>query len=93
MHPLQESWDRTAAHLSTARDMLALDAATLGEVNECLSHNELGLTLDVLVDVGEAAGDAAPVAFWHSMRGAVEEMGISSDDPAHGTSVCRVLRH
>jgi hypothetical protein len=93
MHPLQESWDRTTAHLSAARDLLDLDAATRGYVNEYLNHNELGLALDVLVDAGEQAGDAEPAAFWSSLLAAVSEMQIGPDDPVHGASVREVLRH
>lgn len=93
MHPLQESWDRTTAHLGAARDLLHLDAATHHYVNEYLDHNELGLALDVLVDACEQAEDAEPVAVWSSLRAAVDEMQIGPEDPAHGVSVREVLRH
>lgn len=93
MHPLQESWNRTIAHLSAARDLLALDAATLQFVNEYLNHNELGLALDVLVDAGKQVGDAAPVTVWSALREAVAEMEIHPDDPDHGTAAREVLRH
>lgn len=93
MHPLQESWDRATAHLSEARDLAALDAATLGDVNEYLNHNELGLALDVLVGAGEQFAEAAPVPFWSSLRAAVAEMHISPDDPDHGAAAHEVLRH
>lgn len=53
MHPLQESWDRTTAHLRAVRELLDLDEGTLGFVDEYLNHNELGLALDVLVDAGK----------------------------------------
>ncbi|HET7690095.1 MAG TPA: hypothetical protein VFK41_06940 [Nocardioidaceae bacterium] len=93
MHPLQPSWDRTTAHLSAARDLLALDAATLQDVNEYLDHNELGLALEVLVDAGEQVGDAAMEPFWSSLRAAVAEMEIGLDDPAHGNAAREVMRH
>jgi hypothetical protein len=93
-HPLQESWDRTTAHLAAARDHLpALDATTRGYVNEYLEHNELGLALDVLVDAGEQTGGAEPAGFWTSLRAAIAEMQVSPDDPVHGDSVREVLRH
>lgn len=92
MHPLQASWDRTTAHLRAARDLVALDAATLADVDGYLNHNELGLVLDVLVDAGQAE-DAAPVPFWSSLRAAVEEMQLGPKDPVHGIAVREVLRH
>ncbi len=92
MHRLQESWERTTVLLRAARDALSIDAATLRDVDEYVGHNELGLAFDLLVDAGEQAGDAAPDAFWSSLRAAVVEMEIASDDPAHGAAAREVLR-
>ncbi|WP_082599914.1 hypothetical protein [Nocardioides sp. Soil777] len=93
MHPLQESWDRTTAHLGAARDLLHLDAATHRNVSEYLDHNELGLAVDVLVDACKQAESAEPCAVWSSLRAAVDEMQIRPEDPVHGVSVREVMRH
>ncbi|HXH77032.1 MafI family immunity protein [Nocardioides sp.] len=93
MHPLQESWDRSTRHLTTARDLLDLDESTLRDVNEYLDHNELGLALEVIVDACEQLGDAVALAAWSSLRAAVQEMQIGPDDEAHGSAAREVLRH
>jgi hypothetical protein len=51
---LQESWARTTAHLDVARAKLRPDAPGLRDYDDYLAHNELGLALDVLVQIGEA---------------------------------------
>ena len=93
MHPLQESWDRTTAHLGAARDLLHLDAATHRDVSEYLDHNELGLAFDVLVDACKQAEHAEPVRRLVIIGAAVDEMQIRPEDPVHGVSVREVLRH
>lgn len=73
MTDLADSWNRTTAHLRAAHD--AASAPTLATFDEYLSHTELELAADVLVDFGDERGDLT-TAFWDALRSAYDEMGL-----------------
>lgn len=78
--------------LETARKALSnADDAALGEYREYMSHNELGLALDALVDV--AARQRAPLPAWQAMADAATEMALDADDAFHGASVRTITAH
>lgn len=56
-----------------------------------LTQNELGLALDVLVDLAEHVDAAAPC--WTALLAAVEEMSLQADDDLHAEAVQLVLAH
>jgi hypothetical protein len=84
--PLAAGWARTTELLLAACDWLPAPSGDgSGEFRDYLAHNELGLALDVLVEVGQAL--EGPREFWAALDDAAESMGVSPDDTGHGRSV------
>lgn len=83
---VKPSWQRTAGFLRSALGALP-DPVGEGvrDVIDYLDHNELGLTLDLLVEIG--AHQRAPRLFWVSLKDAVDEMNLTAGDRTHGKSV------
>ncbi|GHF56658.1 hypothetical protein GCM10010218_42500 [Streptomyces mashuensis] len=72
---LRAGWARTRVHLDAALVHLAsLPDADLSATREFLAHNELGLALDCLVDLGDDLD--LPPAFWQHLDRAAHEMGL-----------------
>jgi hypothetical protein len=78
---LQESWGIIRHHLEKARDLLPTllkedsDGGSLAEVEDFLSHNELGLAFDELEMIGME--NPCPPEFWEEMVAAAENMNLS----------------
>lgn len=82
---LMASWRRTEGHLKNALQSLTNpEAEALSDYRHFSEHNELGLALDVLVDV--AMAQRAPRTVWEALLAAAEEMNIGPDDETHGGS-------
>lgn len=63
---------------------------SLAHVDELLTHNELGLALDLLADLADKSG--AGLQCWNELGAAVAEMALAADDETHGFTVQLVLR-
>ncbi|MFJ8098748.1 MafI family immunity protein [Streptomyces griseofuscus] len=75
---LQTSWNRTRGHLDAARvHLMGLPNIDLSMTLEFLEHNELGLALDCLVDLGDDLD--LPLPFWQHLDRAAREMRLYSD--------------
>jgi hypothetical protein len=86
---LEQTWARTKAHLEAARGVLPrAEAPGVDDYRNYLTHNELGLAFDVLVEVGSA--EQARQRFWQIMQDAATEMNLTTDDSIHGHSVSTV---
>jgi hypothetical protein len=71
---VEASWKRTREHLAAARaELSALPAADLSDTDEMLSHNELGLAFDCLVDLGDSSDLGR--FLWEHLDLAAREMG------------------
>lgn len=72
-------WAASLRHLAAARFYLpqqlpcAADSL-LSDADEYLHHNELGLALHTLIDLGEACG--APADYWQELLMAADHMGL-----------------
>lgn len=64
---------------------------SLAAFEDYLSHNELGLALDVLAGVAEES--SAGGECWRVLHAPVAEMTLTEDDPIHGPTVRLVGRH
>jgi hypothetical protein len=85
-----EIWDTVRQQLAAARDQLTNpDDEALGLYEDFLSHNELGLALDAMVDV--ATAQRAPGDVWRSLSDAAQSMGLEPGDSVHGALVQRIL--
>jgi hypothetical protein len=72
---LRKSWERTRAHL--ARDWVLLPAGDdegVAQYQEFLDHNELGLAMEVLGEVGESR--VASGQFWAALADAARNLGL-----------------
>ncbi len=88
--PLRELWDTVRTQLEKARAQLSNPSdAALTLYQDFLSHNELGLALDVLADVARA--QRAPGGAWRALGEAAESMGLERDDSDHGGTVETIL--
>jgi hypothetical protein len=85
---LIKSWEITETLLERARNALPAPPAQheqgaaelLTQYREFLEHNELGLALDVLEDLGHLI--SARGAFWRDLERAAENMGLVDKLPA-----------
>jgi hypothetical protein len=90
--PLSELWAAVRQVLEAARGQLTSPGdKDLGVYHEFLSHNELGLALDALVDVAVLQRSAGEV--WRSLGSAAEMMGLEPDDSIHGATVEKIQDH
>jgi hypothetical protein len=89
---LRASWSRTIALLEQAMASLqSPDRDGARYVREYLAHNELGLALDVLAQMGDA--DRAKSEFWATLDAACQEMNLTADlVTPHSGSVATVDR-
>jgi hypothetical protein len=72
---LKESWERTRSHLARAWALLpAGDDDNVSQYQELLDHNELGLAMEVLGEVGEQR--SAPGEFWVALTDAARNMRL-----------------
>jgi hypothetical protein len=85
---LIKSWKVTETLLERARGALhpapaqlqQEAAALLAQYREFLDHNELGLALDILEELGHLI--SARGGFWHDLERAAENMGMVDRLPA-----------
>jgi len=85
-------WKRTETALEAARRSLTdPDAGELANYREFLDQNELGLALDVLVDV--AAVQRAPQATWRALATIAGTMGLYPGDGVYGPTVVKINGH
>ncbi|MBB3166956.1 hypothetical protein [Simiduia aestuariiviva] len=83
MTSVEESWKVTIKHLSSARgllpnDMLFDEAKEFDkDYLEYLEHNELGLALNSLDDLGLLCN--APNQFWKYLELAASNMGLAAE--------------
>lgn len=92
MADLHETWAAVRQQLATARGELSNpEGEELGLYEYWLDQNELGLALDVLVDVAHA--QRAPGDVWRSLSAAVQTMDLQPSDSVHGPTVQRILDH
>ena len=72
---LLESWERTRSHLARAWVELPPGDGGTDEYQDYLDHNELGLAMETLADVGDLRG--ASGAFWTALADAASEMKLT----------------
>jgi hypothetical protein len=77
---LVKSWKITETLLERARRALPVGheqgyAALLTQYREFLEHNELGLALDILEEMGHLV--SAPGGFWRDLERAAENMDLA----------------
>ena len=76
---LEQSWNRTSAHLERAHALAASPRASVhklsAEYKEYLDHNELGLALDTLETIGDQV--EPPLEYWIHLENAALEMRLS----------------
>ena len=76
---LEQSWNRTSAHLERAHALVASPNANVrklsAEYREYLDHNELGLALNTLETIGEQIDP--PIEYWSHLENAALEMRLS----------------
>lgn len=79
---LTSSWAITFGHLIASKNHLPSPLPTgaveiLRQMDEFLSHNELGLALNELESLGELCH--SPPVYWEELRLAAENMGLSEE--------------
>ena len=74
---LVASWNRTRGHLDRAWVELP-PGVDLAAYREFLDHNELGLAMEALADVGNV--QEVPAAFWEALADAADQMQLG--DPS-----------
>jgi hypothetical protein len=80
-HPMSESWAATRKHLTVAIQYLPRELGTeekLKNYNEYLSHNELELSLDTLIELAQESQYSIPSEFWHQLIAAAVEMKLQN---------------
>jgi hypothetical protein len=71
---LSESWERARSHLARAWVELPSGSGDTNEYQEYLDHNELGLAMEALRDLGNLRG--AHGQFWAALADAAEQMKL-----------------
>ena len=88
----EQTWATVRQQFATARSQLTNPAdEELGLYEDFLDHNELGLALDVLVDVARA--QRAPRDVWVSLSTAAKTMDLEPNDSTHGPTVQHIVDH
>jgi hypothetical protein len=75
---LAAGWDRTRGHLARAWvELPPGNDDAIAAYQEYLDHNELGLAMETLADLGRLRAASRP--FWLALADAAQEMSLEAD--------------